>query len=92
MTRIAFIGAGARSVGHMATLTHLPNVEVVALADLGRGSRPLPRPAPTSAAPPTLPPLRQPSSQTTGACWMKSLPTASISACRLSSTARSTTT
>lgn len=33
-TRIAFIGAGARSVGHMATLTHLPNVEVVALADL----------------------------------------------------------
>ncbi|MEZ4707042.1 MAG: hypothetical protein R3A44_07555 [Caldilineaceae bacterium] len=34
MTRIAFIGAGARSVGHMATLTHLPDVEVVALADL----------------------------------------------------------
>jgi len=34
MTRVAFIGAGARSVGHMMALSHLPDVEVVALADL----------------------------------------------------------
>ncbi|MCB0126187.1 MAG: Gfo/Idh/MocA family oxidoreductase, partial [Caldilineaceae bacterium] len=33
-TRVAFIGAGQRSVSHMAALTHIPDVEVVALADL----------------------------------------------------------
>ena len=32
--RVAFIGAGQRSVGHMTALTHLPAVEVVGLADL----------------------------------------------------------
>lgn len=32
--RIAFIGAGQRSVSHMAALTHIPDVDVVALADL----------------------------------------------------------
>jgi predicted dehydrogenase len=33
-TRVAFIGAGQRAVGHMAALTHIPDVQVVALADL----------------------------------------------------------
>jgi predicted dehydrogenase len=33
-TRVAFIGAGQRSVSHMAALTQIPDVEVVALADL----------------------------------------------------------
>lgn len=33
-TRVAFIGAGQRAVGHMAALTHIPDVDVVALADL----------------------------------------------------------
>lgn len=34
MTRVALIGAGQRSVSHMAALTHIPDVQVVALADL----------------------------------------------------------
>lgn len=33
-SRVAFIGAGQRSVGHMTALTQIPDVEVVALADL----------------------------------------------------------
>lgn len=33
-TRVAFIGAGQRSVSHIAALSHIPDVEVVALADL----------------------------------------------------------
>ncbi len=33
-TRVAFIGAGQRAVGHMTALTHISDVEVVALADL----------------------------------------------------------
>ncbi|MEZ4866469.1 MAG: Gfo/Idh/MocA family oxidoreductase [Caldilineaceae bacterium] len=33
-THVALIGAGQRSVSHMAALTHIPDVEVVALADL----------------------------------------------------------
>ncbi|MCB0107036.1 MAG: Gfo/Idh/MocA family oxidoreductase [Caldilineaceae bacterium] len=32
--RVAFIGAGQRSVSHMAALTHIADVQVVALADL----------------------------------------------------------
>jgi len=34
MTRVALIGAGQRSVSHMAALTYIPDVQVVALADL----------------------------------------------------------
>ena len=34
MTRVAFIGAGQRTVGHLVALSHIPDVEVVALADL----------------------------------------------------------
>lgn len=34
MIKAAFIGAGNRSVSHMAALTHLPDVETVAVADL----------------------------------------------------------
>lgn len=33
-TRVALIGAGARSVSHMTALTHIPDTEVVALAEL----------------------------------------------------------
>src|SRR5690606_19835941 len=34
MIRAAFIGAGARSVGHMRALTYLPDVQVAAVAEL----------------------------------------------------------
>lgn len=34
MTRVAFIGAGNRAVSHMAALTHIPDVETVAIAEL----------------------------------------------------------
>lgn len=34
MLKVAFIGAGARSVAHMTALTHLPDVQIVALAEL----------------------------------------------------------
>lgn len=37
MTRIALIGAGARSVSHMTALTHIPDAETVAIADLDEG-------------------------------------------------------
>jgi len=33
-TRVAFIGAGQRSISHMAALTHIPDVEIVAVTDL----------------------------------------------------------
>lgn len=34
MTRAAFIGAGQRSVSHMAALTHIPDTQIVSVADL----------------------------------------------------------
>lgn len=55
MTRVVIIGAGQRSVSHMAALSHIPDVEVVALADLDESraqvtqQRANERRAPTSA-------------------------------------------
>lgn len=34
MTKVAFIGAGNRSISHMTSLTHVPGVETVGIADL----------------------------------------------------------
>lgn len=34
MTRVAFIGAGNRSISHMAALTHVADVKTVAIADI----------------------------------------------------------
>ncbi|MEZ4726344.1 MAG: hypothetical protein R3E79_04330 [Caldilineaceae bacterium] len=91
-TRVALIGAGQRAVGHLAALTHIPDVQVVALADLdsdrAEAAQQRANDRRASIARP-LPPLSTP---TTGACWTRLPPTVSTSACPPLPTARLTTT